>query len=202
MLRRRHLLLCASWPTFAAFAREPVVGLPCEGCELVFEGMPVQLSSAARLAPAAEPGEPLHVFGRVLDPSGNPRQGVVVYAYQTNAGGIYPAAQANRHGRLRAWVMSDVEGRFAFETIRPGAYPNSSVPQHIHMHVIEPGCATYYIDDILFTDDPLFARRQAAGPGRGGTGVVTPLRKSGVWQVTRDIRLGLAIPGHPGCAAP
>ena len=72
------------------------------------------------------------------------------------------------------------------------------------MHVIEPGCATYYIDDIVFRDDPRLdatALRQH-DRGRGGSGVATPALREGRWHVTRDIVLGRNVPGHRACAAP
>jgi hypothetical protein len=83
--------------------------------------------------------------------------------------------------------------------------PNTTIAQHIHMHVIEPGCATYYIDETLFTDDAMFRRMAPEavareGPGRGGKGITTPHRDaSGTWHIERDIHLGQNIPGYPGC---
>lgn len=188
-------------------AREPIVGQPCEGCEAVFEGRPGSLSSTARIAPAGEPGQALVVSGRVLDRAGRPRAGVVVYAYHTNDGGLYPppptsvGAAGNRHGRLRGWAVSDSDGRYTFETIRPGAYPTRDAPAHIHMHVIESGCATYYIDDVMFTDDPLLTpdARIRFSNGRAGSGIATPVRGGGAWHVTRDIALGRGVPGYPAC---
>ena len=194
--------------TRVLFAAEPVVGLPCEGCEAVFTAMPGKLESKSRIAPRGEPGEPLELTGRVVSAEGRPRAGVIVYAYQTDAGGIYPrpanslGGAADRHGRLRGWAATDRDGRYTFETIRPASYPQQRIPQHIHMHVIEPGCATYYIDEVVFTDDPLLtpAAREHHQADRGGSGITTPKRQqSGGWQVTRDIRLGLNIPGYPGC---
>jgi protocatechuate 3,4-dioxygenase beta subunit len=192
----------------AAAAREPIIGLPCEGCEAVFEGMPAKLSARARIAPQGEPGEPLSLAGRVLAADGSPRAGVVVYAYHTDAQGIYPpladapGRAAGRHGRLRGWSTSDAEGRYAFDTIRPGSYPGRDVPAHIHLHVLEPGCGTYYIDDVMFTDDPLLtpAQRRAHAAGRGGDGIATPTRVEEGWHVVRDIRLGAGIPDHRPCA--
>jgi hypothetical protein len=184
----------------ASPAREPIVGMPCEGCELVFEGLPEKLGSNARIAPASEPGEPMTLRGRVLGPEGKPRGDVIVYAYQTDARGIYPSA-ATRHGKLRGWAQTDREGRYAFETIRPGSYPNSNNPAHIHMHVIERGCGTYYIEDVHFTDDPLLTAeaRGMVSSGRGGSGIGTPVKKDGRWAIERDITLGLNVPGYSGC---
>jgi protocatechuate 3,4-dioxygenase beta subunit len=203
-MRRTHLVVLCLLASACAFANEPVVGLPCEGCEAVFEGAPDKPAVKARIAPVGEPGEPLVLTGLVTGSDGKPRAGVIVYAYQTDAGGIYPRPAKSlgrwpdRHGRLRGWALTDANGRYTFETIRPGAYPERSVPQHIHMHVIEPRCATYYIDEVHFTDDPLL-KPGTREDKRGGSGIVTPGRTDGVWQVTRDIRLGLNIPGYPGC---
>lgn len=195
------LLLCSG---AAAQSREPVVGLPCDGCEAVFVGMPTTLSSRARIAPADEPGQPMTVTGRVYGGDGRPRAGVIVYAYQTNARGTYPPPlrlRGFRHGRLRGWAVSDANGRYTFDTIRPGSYPSRDVPEHIHMQVIEPRCATYHIDDIVLTDDPLLTaeQRRHHSHNRAGSGIATPTRRDGRWQVTRDIRLGLNIPGYPAC---
>lgn len=182
--------------------RAPVIGLPCEGCEWVFEGMPETIATTARIAPESEPGEPLTVRGRVFAADGKARAGVIVYAYQTDARGIYPPAET-RHGRLRGWAQTDSEGRYAFETVRPGSYPRSNNPAHVHMHVIEPGCGTYFIDDIHFTDDPLFTpeARRTMSRERGGSGVATPMRSNGRWTVERDIRLGMNVPDYPPCGA-
>ena len=187
--------------------REPVVGLPCEGCEAVFEGMPATLRSQARIAPEGSPGQPMVVTGRVFARDGKPRAGIVIYAYQTDAGGVYPRPKAShgrasdRHGALRGWAVTDAEGRYRFDTIRPGSYPSRDTPEHIHLHVIERGCATYYIDDLMFTDDPLAtpALLRAHHAGRGGNGLVTPSRANGGWQAVRDIRLGEGIAGYPAC---
>ena len=192
-------------PSTQAQKREPVVGLPCDGCEAVFEGMPTTIASASRIGAAGEPGEPMRIEGVVRDKAGRPAAGVVVYAYQTNAKGIYPAANtasamANRHGLLRGWAKTDANGRYRFDTIRPGGYPSTTIPQHVHMHIIEPGRATYYIDEMVFTDDPRLTpeQRKAHTIGRGGTAVVTPKRDAGgTWVVARDIALGEAIPGYP-----
>lgn len=184
---------------------EPIVGGPCEGCELVYEGLPENPAAVARIAPVEEPGEPMAIEGTVTTPEGEPAAGVVVYAYHTDATGIYPrearsdGRAGSRHGRLRGWARTDASGRYRFDTIRPRGYPSTGIPAHVHMHVVEIGCCTYYIDDIVFEDDPrLTLEERGRYPGRGGGGVVSPVRDStGRWVVQRDIRLGAKIPGHP-----
>lgn len=186
----------------------PVVGLPCEDCDVPLIGLPAAPPATALLAPAGEPGQRLRLHGRVTDAQGRPRQGVIVYAHQTNQQGIYPGEKTDdapgvrQHGRLRAWAATDADGRYAFLTVRPGSYPGTRMPQHIHLYVIERGCALYYIDDVLFRDDPHLtpAVARKAAQGRGGPGIVAPVRVADGWEATRDIVLGRNIPGYPGCA--
>ncbi len=139
------------------------------------------------------------------DEFGNTIAGVIVYAYHTNADGLYPpddrfkGQAACRHGRLRGWVMTDDRGKYGFDTIRPAGYPDSDLPAHVHMHIIEVGRCTYYIDDLLFDDDPRLTqqKRLQLALGRGGTGIAAPNRdQSDIWVVTRDIVLGEKIPGY------
>ncbi|MBO9663872.1 hypothetical protein [Dokdonella sp.] len=189
--------------------REIVVGAPCEGCEAVFDGLPARLDSRGHIAPSAEPGEPLELAGIVRDANGRPRPGIVVYAYHTDRGGLYPrdprlSGETARHGRLRGWARTDAEGRYAFLTIRPGGYPGEAVPQHVHLHVIEPGRCTYYLGDVLFTDDPRLtpALRARERDAHGGSGIVEPRRdRQGRWSVQRDVVLGLGVPGYERCAS-
>ena len=199
------LLLALAAEAPRVTGREPVVGLPCEGCEAVFQGIPEAIPQTARIAPAGEPGEPMAIRGRVTRGDGSPAPGIVIYAYHTDAKGIYPRGEgltgmAARHGRLRAWARTDARGEYGFETIRPAAYPNRSTPAHVHLHVIEPGRNTYYIDDLLFADDPFLTAEQqrALTQGRGGADSVSrPARDArGIWQARRDIVLGQGIPGY------
>lgn len=201
------LLAAACAPVPQAGARERVLGGPCEGCEAVFEGRPRTPAAEARIAALDEPGERLLLEGTVRDRAGRPAAGIIVYAYHTNARGLYPpdtrfpGRAAYRHGKLRAWARTDAAGRYAFDTIRPASYPDSDIPQHVHMHVIEPGRGTYFVDDVHFTDDPFVKGRSAEslGRGRGGLGLVTPSRDpDGRWRARRDIRLGEGIADYPG----
>ncbi|MGD8278636.1 MAG: hypothetical protein PVH00_11445 [Gemmatimonadota bacterium] len=206
-------ILTGTWSLLAqsggqARSREPVIGGPCEGCEAVFQGLPDSLATHARIAPPDEPGEPMRIAGTVFDRQGRPASGVIIYAYHTNARGVYPPEDrfrglaAYRHGRLRGWAVTDELGRYTFDTIRPASYPDQVLPAHVHMHVIEVGRCTYYIDSIHFDDDPLLTSAEAAdAAGRGGSGVVHPSKDAGgVWSVRRDVRLGEGVPGYErGC---
>jgi protocatechuate 3,4-dioxygenase beta subunit len=81
---------------------------------------PAALVSTARIAPPSEPGSPLVVRGRVLGLNGAPAANAVIFAYQTDRGGLYDKPENGPHSwRLRGWVRTDADGRFTFETIRP-----------------------------------------------------------------------------------
>ena len=193
-----------------AMTPEPIVGLPCEGCEAVFQGLPTDLGPVGRIAPVGEPGEPMRIRGVVRDREKRPVAGIVVYAYQTDAKGLYPTElrftgqAAYRHGRLRGWVRTDAQGRYEFITIRPAGYPNTDLPHHIHMHILEPMRCTYYIDDVMFTDDVRLtvSKRKSLTSGRAGDGIAQPARDAtNTWIASRDIELGRGIPGYEGCGA-
>ena len=109
---------------------------------------PAQLTSSARIAPPAEPGSPLTVRGQVLDIDGAPAAGAVIFAYHTDRAGLYDVEGKGPHSwRLRGWAKADGEGRFTFETIRPGAYPNSNIPPHLHFTAFLPSGDRYYTPD-------------------------------------------------------
>ncbi len=204
----RALLLCLLLACDArADAREILVGEPCEGCEAVFVGRPATLTSRTRIAPVGEPGEPMTLEGTVRDARGKPVAGVIVYAYHTNAKGLYPSKTpprdaVERHGSLRAFAKTGSDGAYRFETIRPASYPNTRFAQHVHMHVVEPGRCHYFIDDVVFTDDPLLTtevRNREHSEQRGGSGIATPTKTAAGWLVRRDITLGANVPGYARC---
>jgi len=141
----------------------------CRGC-------PKQLKSHGRIAPFKEEGDPLILNGTAYNIDGKPAAGLIIYAYQTNNEGIYPKGKTF-HGGFRSWVLTDKHGKYNFETIRPKAYPNRSIPEHIHLHVIEPQKGTYYIDSVEFSDDPLLTNELIESrPCRAGCGVTNPKR--------------------------
>lgn len=189
-----------------ATGAERILG-PCEGCEAVFQGRPATLTSQGRIAPPGATGEAMRVDGTVRDAKGTPASGIIVYAYQTDHTGVYPrladaaGRESARHGAYRGFVVTDSAGRYRFDTIRPAGYPGTEIPQHIHLHVVEPGRCTTYIDDIVFDDDPRLTPRQRAShaAGRGGSGLVKPVKEAGIWLVKRDITLGQGISNYAEC---
>jgi protocatechuate 3,4-dioxygenase beta subunit len=169
----------------------------CEGCEAIYEHSLDDLSWHTTIPPEGEPGEPLVLSGRVFQPdSRTPAAGVIIYAYHTNAEGVYPTRGderdwGRRHGYLRGWVETDAEGRYQFTTIRPASYPSRNAPAHIHLVVKEPGRQEYWIDQVVFEGDPwVDAGYRADHDGRGGSGIIRLTKdESGTWRGQRDIVL-------------
>lgn len=113
------------------------------------QSRPAQLSSTARIAPRSEPGDPLVVRGQLLDVNGSPAANAVVFAYHTDRAGLYDRRENGPHSwRLRGWVKTDKDGTFTFETIRPGSYPNSNNPPHIHFTAFLPNGDRYHAGEL------------------------------------------------------
>jgi protocatechuate 3,4-dioxygenase beta subunit len=180
------------------------IGGYCEGCEAIYEGMPSQLNWETRIAPASESGEPLEASGRIYQLDGKtPAPGVILYAYHTDARGIYPpvpgaTGSARRHGRLRGWIKTNAQGEYKFVTIKPASYPNTAIPSHVHLIVKEADKNEYYIDDFEFEDDRFLTQQERARRRKiGGSGVVRLKRSAeGVWLAGRDIILGLNVENY------
>ena len=162
-------------------------------------------SSLTTIAGPNEPGERLVVTGRTLDGM-TPVTGVSLYVFHTDARGRYATDQPNGAAaelkpRLHGLLRTDAQGRYQYETIRPGFYNG---PRHVHYVVIAPGYVPRLID-LWFDDDPmLLARRQAGYPviddtvralpacrTRPDCVVVSPVSQDvkGTWHAIRDIQM-------------
>jgi protocatechuate 3,4-dioxygenase beta subunit len=114
-------------------------------------------------------GERIIVHGRVLEPDGRPVPETLVEVWQCNAAGRY-RHQGDQHpapldpnftglGRC----LTGKDGRFAFVTVKPGAYPwgnhhNAWRPAHIHFSVFGRAFAQRLVTQMYFPGDPLFAQ--------------------------------------------
>jgi protocatechuate 3,4-dioxygenase beta subunit len=122
------------------------------------------------LAGPEEPGQTLVVTGTIYKSDGKtPFPGVRLYLYHTDARGYYNSGnQGTREPRIRGWLTTDEKGRYQFRTIRPGSYPGSRNPAHIHAKAYSPGGKEEWIDEFLFDDDPFVPEKERAkenGPG-------------------------------------
>lgn len=126
---------------------------------------PAGAPSRGRVAPQGEPGQALMVSGIVVGPDGAPVAGASLYVYQTDHEGYYGVKPAsdNRNPRLKVYLRSDARGTWSFDTVKPGSYPNSKVPGHIHFEISAPG-RTAKIFEIVFEGDPLVTPEMRRNP--------------------------------------
>jgi protocatechuate 3,4-dioxygenase beta subunit len=141
-----------------------------------------------------EPGTRLVLSGTVFGADGRTAMpGVTVYVYQTDARGLY-----NREGRngvphrIRGWARTDEAGRYQFFTIKPGHYPDRTIPAHIHMTVSSDRLDEWWLPEVRFEGDPLLGAadyRLSAADGRFGN--VRPLvaGPDGALRCTRNLRI-------------
>jgi protocatechuate 3,4-dioxygenase beta subunit len=126
---------------------------------------PAASPSSGRVTPPGEPGEPLHVSGVVVGADGTPIGGASLYVYQTDHEGYYSVKPVsdNRNPRLKLFLRSDARGLWSFDTIKPGSYPNSRVPSHIHFEVSTADRAPK-IFEIVFEGDPFVTAAMRRDP--------------------------------------
>ncbi|UYZ61142.1 dioxygenase family protein [Hymenobacter latericus] len=182
----------------------PAVGGGCDGCELMHVGMPQTLRSVDTTAGWRGPGQKLLVTGTVYHLDGKtPAANVILYYWQTDHHGRYSTtaqvpAQAKAHGHLRGWVKTDATGTYSIYTGRPAPYPARDTPAHIHLAVKEPSIRNeYYLDDLVFDDDPLLRGKRKNLQNRGGSGILRPLLAGDVQVAEHNVVLGLNIPNYP-----
>ena len=149
--------------------------------------------SKTTIAGKQEPGERLIVAGRVFKTDGvTPLSAASVYVYHTDEKGYYtPNGNDNRNPRLRGYMRTDAQGRYEFSTIKPGPYPNSRIPAHVHYVVTAPGYSDR-IFEIVFEGDPFIddrVRQQAADEWSGFSLRRLEKDPQGAWRCTQDIKL-------------
>ena len=126
---------------------------------------PANAPSIGRLAPVGEPGIRLQINGVVVAQDGAAVPGASIYAYQTDAEGYYGVKPASdsANPRLKLFLRSGPKGEWSFDTIRPGSYPNSKAPGHIHFEVRARGFAPKNFE-IVFEGDPFITAEMRTNP--------------------------------------
>lgn len=108
--------------------------------------------SPARASLRADgPGDPIALFGRVLTPDCRPIPGAVVDLWHADARGDYD----ERGFRFRGHQAADAQGRYAFQSIRPGRYPGRT--PHYHATIIVGG-RRLLTTQLYFPNEPGNAR--------------------------------------------
>jgi len=113
-----------------------------------------QAPRSTSLRAPGDPGMPLSVSGQVFDVRGEIVSGAKIEIWQTDHLGHYDLDGY----RYRATLISDASGKYAFESMMPGHYPDR-VCQHIHYLVNAPGhkpitTQLYFATDPVFEGDP------------------------------------------------
>ena len=180
-----------------------LVGGPCEGCEAIYEYGDKVLKTIDTLPDFKKLPHPIKISGIVYKNDGKtPAKDVILYVYHTNDKGIYPKREGlkgwgQRHGYLRGWMKTGNDGRYTFYSSRPASYPNTTIPQHIHITVKEPHKNEYYLADYYFSDDPyLPSNIKSRTNHRGGNGIITLQLEGDLLVANRDLILGKNIPNY------
>lgn len=201
-LRVALLLLFVAFGRTAAFQESELIPAPYLSPQYV---APPVAPSSIIVAGRDEPGDRLVVTGRTLDGT-SAVPGVSIYVFHTDVEGRYarnisnPEAELNP--RLHGLLRTDEQGRYRYETIRPGSYNNNAA--HVHYVVTAPGYKPRLLD-LWFDDDPILAARRKVGepdvPAAIRKGsvcrslpdcvAIRPLVRnaSGVSHTTRDIQM-------------
>lgn len=182
-----------------------LVGGGCDGCELMFIGMPEKIYSIDTSAGWKEKGQPLVIHGQAFAKDGvTPAPNIIVYYWQTDNNGYYSPSpeqdqRTKRHGHIRGWIKTDKDGRYTLYTIRPAPYPKEDMPAHIHLSVKEPGISNeYYIDELVFDDDKLLtAAKRSKMENRGGSGILKTRIVDGTQSADHSFVAGKNIPNYP-----
>lgn len=106
-------------------------------------------------------GERIRIEGRVLDGEGAPVGDALVEVWQANAHGRYQHPADHGSAPLDDSFLgfgrsgTDEDGRYWFETIRPGCVPFDGVPQapHIVVTVFARGLLNHATTRLYFADD-------------------------------------------------
>lgn len=108
-----------------------------------------------RLAAAGTPGEPITIAGQIFDGDGAPIPDALIEIWQADAAGhYYGAAQRAWRGAGRCAV--DADGRFCFQTIKPGAVSEADgtvQAPHANVLVFARGLLLHLHTRIYFADE-------------------------------------------------
>lgn len=170
-----------SRPLWAALAAAAFLAA-CSGGE-------TSAGSVVQVASLDEPGPRLVVEGTVRDAQGAPLAGAVVRLHQPDAAGYYePPGQATGQARLRGEAVTSAAGYFRFDTIRPGPYPGSLEPTHVHLTVREPD-GFEWSRTLWFEGDPLLtAELRLRQADSREVLILTPERVDPGWRVRCELQ--------------
>ncbi len=131
-----------------------------------------------------EPGDRIEVVARVVDPDGRHVEGAIVHVFATDEKGRYhPVIEGERTSRIFGTMVTDETGRVRFETVRPGPYPGTRNPRHIHVQVRHGERRLSVPHYAVFDDDPLLFEAGNEEPRREAVRIA--MREAGADGIAR-----------------
>jgi protocatechuate 3,4-dioxygenase beta subunit len=111
-------------------------------------------------------GERIIIAGQVLDDEGRPVPHQLIEIWQANAAGRYAHKQDQHPAPLDpnftgvGRCITDADGGYRFQTIKPGAYPwgnhlNAWRPAHLHFSIFGTAFTQRIVTQMYFPGDPL-----------------------------------------------
>ena len=162
------------------------------------------LPNGSRIATEDTAGSPLFVTGRVVSIDGTPIEGARVETWQAAPSGLYENQDPEQEEmNLRAVFLTDAQGRFWFESVKPAGYgvpidgPCGDLlalqrrdhmrPAHLHFIAIAPQHKVL-TTQIFDANDP-FAYSDAAFGAVGSLLRKFELRGNGTYHLDVELRL-------------
>lgn len=139
-----------------------------------------------------EPGQRMVVEGRVLESDGTtPVAGATVFVFHTDDEGYYSRGGMDESdARLCGLMLTDADGRYRFETVKPGHYATGGPPAHVHYRVWGPDLPRQSFS-LNFEGDPLLGERGQDASANPTWTTIRPAEPGddGVLRVVRDLKL-------------
>jgi protocatechuate 3,4-dioxygenase beta subunit len=132
--------------------------------------------------PGRAQGQLLHVMGRVHGRDGKPVAGAKLEVWQANSFGRYDHPSDNNPAPLDpnfegfGEILTDADGQYHFETVKPGKYPagRSVRPPHIHFEIT--GHVDRLVTQMYFDGEPDNAHDQWLHSTSRPEALIVPLR--------------------------
>ena len=154
---------------------------------------PDDVSWRTVLSKKSDKDEVMIISGTVFQPDGKtPAPNVLIYFYHTDSEGYYGRQGEVRDGHFRGWLLTDTQGRYEFQSIKPAPYPNRTEAAHVHMTLTGKNFKEDSINSILFEGDSFIKDQERNSVGKWGEpNPILKLEKGadGVLRGKRDIRL-------------
>jgi len=141
----------------------------------------------------------LKITGTIYESDGvTPAKDVILFIEHADDNGDYQIKTKDdkRYMHHRGWVKTNADGQYAFYTFVPGAaivpitYPRRKGLKKILPTIKEEGKPEYYLDALLFDNDPLLTKACRKRLKRKGIdNILKPEKKGDILVATRDIVL-------------